>query len=65
MRSLSAHGDYDDLTKFVSCQDAGKVKKIFLVHGEYLTQQDLATRLNRKGFDTVEMPSMHQEVELV
>lgn len=59
--SLSAHGDYDDLTRFVSCQDAEKVKKIFLVHGEYLTQQDFAARLQRKGFSSVEMPAMHQQ----
>jgi metallo-beta-lactamase family protein len=62
--SLSAHGDYDDLTRFVSCQDAEKVKKVFLVHGEYLTQQDFAARLERKGFETIVMPSMHQQIEL-
>jgi metallo-beta-lactamase family protein len=62
--SLSAHGDYDDLTRFVGCQDAEKVKKVFLVHGEYTSQQDLAARLQRKGFENVEMPSMHQEIEL-
>jgi metallo-beta-lactamase family protein len=62
--SMSAHGDYDDLTRFVGCQEAEKVKKIFLVHGEYNTQQELAARLQRKGFENIEMPSMHQEIEL-
>jgi metallo-beta-lactamase family protein len=37
---------------------------VFLVHGEYLVQQEFAARLLRKGFDKVEMPSMHQEFEL-
>jgi metallo-beta-lactamase family protein len=64
MKSMSAHGDNDDLCKFVSCQDAAKVKKVFLVHGEYSAQQELAARLQRKGFENVEIPMMHQEVEL-
>lgn len=64
LKSLSAHGDQDDLCRFVGCQDAEKVQTIFLVHGEYLVQQELAARLNRKGFEKVEMPSMHQEFVL-
>jgi len=61
IKSLSAHGDSDDLCRFIGCQDAEKVKGVFLVHGEYLVQQELAARLQRKGFEKVEMPSMHQE----
>lgn len=61
IKSLSAHGDTDDLCRFIGCQDAEKVKGVFLVHGEYLVQQELSARLARKGFEKVEMPSMHQE----
>lgn len=61
MKSLSAHGDSDDLCRFINCHDAEKVKTVFLVHGEYLVQQELAARLQRKGFEKIEMPSMHQE----
>ena len=61
IKSLSAHGDIDDLCRFIGCQDAEKVKGVFLVHGEYLVQQELCARLNRKGFEKIEMPSMHQE----
>lgn len=64
MKSLSAHGDQDDLARFIGCQDPEKVKKIFLVHGEYLAQQELSARLARKGFDKIEIPSMHQEFDL-
>jgi metallo-beta-lactamase family protein len=64
MKSLSAHGDQDDLARFIGCQDPEKVKKVFLVHGEYLVQQELSARLNRKGFENIEMPSMHQEFVL-
>jgi metallo-beta-lactamase family protein len=62
MRSMSAHGDYDDLCQFLACQDAKQVKKLFLVHGEYEVQQDFKTRLLRKGFTDVEVPDMHYEV---
>ncbi len=64
MKSMSAHGDQDDLVSFVSCQDAEKVKTIFLVHGEYLVQQEFAVRLTRKGFGKIEMPAMNQEFVL-
>jgi metallo-beta-lactamase family protein len=64
IKSMSAHGDTDDLCRFIGCQDAEKVKGVFLVHGEYLVQQELSARLNRKGFEKVEMPSMHQEFVL-
>lgn len=64
MRSMSAHGDYDDLMQFLSCQDPKQVKKLFLVHGEYDVQQDFKQRLLRKGFLDVEIPERHSEVGL-
>ena len=64
MRSMSAHGDYDDLCQFLACQDARKVKKLFIVHGEYGVQQDFKQKLLRKGFADVEIPSLHQEIGL-
>ena len=64
MRSMSAHGDYEDLLHFMACQNAGNVKKVFLVHGEYEKQQHFAKRLIDKGFASVEIPNRHQEFEL-
>jgi len=64
MRSMSAHGDYDDLCQFLACQDPKKVKKLFIVHGEYPVQIDFQKRLIRKGFVDVEIPSLHQEIGL-
>ena len=60
MRSMSAHGDYDDLSQFLSCQDVTLVKKLFIVHGEYEVQQDFQHRLQQKGFRDVEVPGMHE-----
>lgn len=64
IRSMSAHGDYDDLCQFLSCQDPKLVKKLFLVHGEYDVQQDFRNRLIKKGFLDVEIPERHQEIGL-
>lgn len=65
IKSMSAHGDYEDLLQFLSGQDAGKVSKVFLVHGEYDVQQHFAQKLKDKGFQNVEIPFQHQRVELV
>ena len=64
VKSMSAHGDYEDLLHFLSCQDPGQVKKVFLVHGEYEVQQAFAKRIQEKGFASVEIPEYHQEFEL-
>ncbi|MEI8073757.1 MAG: MBL fold metallo-hydrolase RNA specificity domain-containing protein, partial [Bacteroidota bacterium] len=61
MKSMSAHGDYEDLCQFISCQDSAQIKTLFLVHGEYDVQQDFAKRLERKGFKDVEIPDLHEE----
>jgi metallo-beta-lactamase family protein len=64
IKSMSAHGDYDDLLMFLSCQDPAQVKQLFLVHGEYEVQQNFATRLKGHGFKHVAIPEYHQEFEI-
>jgi metallo-beta-lactamase family protein len=64
MRSMSAHGDYEDLCQFLACQNAAQVKQLFLVHGEYDVQVDFRQRLLRKGFADVTIPEQHQTLQL-
>lgn len=64
VQGMSAHGDTDDLLRFISNQGADKVKKIFLVHGEYEVQKTFSDRLGLKGFKNVEIPERHQQFEL-
>lgn len=64
IKSMSAHGDYEDLLHFLSGQDPAKVKELFLVHGEYEVQQHFKKTLNDKGFMNVEIPYQHQRIEL-
>ena len=64
IRSMSAHGDYDDLSQFLACQDPKQVNRLFLVHGEYDVMIDFKSRLMRKGFTDIEIPEMHYEIGL-
>lgn len=50
---LSAHGDHDDLMEVVKHQDKGKLKTVFLVHGETASMQALADSLEFEGYRTV------------
>ncbi len=64
IRSMSAHGDYEDMSQWLACQDSKAVRKLFLVHGEYEVQQQFQQRLLRKGFLDVEIPEQHYEIGL-
>lgn len=64
IKSMSAHGDYEDLLHFLACQDPKETKKIFLVHGEYDVQQNFADTLKEKGFINIEIPYQHQRIDL-
>jgi metallo-beta-lactamase family protein len=64
IRSMSAHGDYEDMSQWLACQDPRQVKTLFLVHGEYTVQQDFKMRLINKGFMDVNIPERHFEIGL-
>ena len=64
IKSMSAHGDYEDLSQWLACQHPQDVKKLFLVHGEYDVQMPFKIRLVKKGFMDVEIPERHYEIGL-
>jgi metallo-beta-lactamase family protein len=64
IRSMSAHGDYEDLTQFLACQIPDLVKQVFVVHGEAEVQDHFAERLRNKGFKEVHTPNMHETIVL-
>lgn len=64
IRSMSAHGDYEDMSQWLACQDPKAVKKLFLVHGEYEVQTVFKDWLLKKGFADVEIPERHAEIGL-
>ncbi|GAC1426149.1 MAG: MBL fold metallo-hydrolase [Flavisolibacter sp.] len=63
IKSMSAHGDYKDLIKWISCQQPGKIKELFLVHGEYPVQTAFKERLIGVGFEKVTIPERHYETQ--
>lgn len=60
IKSMSAHGDYEDMCQWLAGQDPQAVQQLFLVHGEYDVQRDFQERLQRKGFREVMVPVQHQ-----
>ncbi|WP_337044841.1 MBL fold metallo-hydrolase [Emticicia sp. 17c] len=61
---FSGHGDFKDLTNFVTSQDNNKVKKVFLVHGEYSTMQNFKITLNNLGYQQIEIPDKGQTFDI-
>jgi metallo-beta-lactamase family protein len=59
VRSMSAHGDYEDLSQWLASQDPRGIKRLFIVHGEYDVQIAFKQRLIKKGFVDVEIPELH------
>ncbi|HKP31599.1 MAG TPA: MBL fold metallo-hydrolase RNA specificity domain-containing protein, partial [Chitinophagaceae bacterium] len=64
IRSMSAHGDYEDLSQWLACQDKSRVQKLFIVHGDPDVQQVFKDRLLKKGFKDVVVPTLHEEIGL-
>ena len=64
IRSMSAHGDYEDLMQFLACQNPDLVKQVFVVHGEAEVQDHFAEKLRKKGFKEVHAPEMHESFDL-
>jgi metallo-beta-lactamase family protein len=64
IRSMSAHGDYEDLSQWLACQDSRQVKQLFLVHGEYPVQEEFKRRLVKKGYVDVVIPEKGFEIGL-
>lgn len=63
MDSFSAHGDKFEMYDFIKNQ-RGKLRKLFLTHGEYDVQLEWAEFLNKGGFSNIEIPAIGDEFEL-
>jgi len=64
IEAFSGHGDYEEMIAFLSCQDKSRLKKVFLVHGDYPAQQFYATELGKAGFSRIEIPEQGQGFEI-
>jgi metallo-beta-lactamase family protein len=64
LESYSAHADYEEMFKYFECQDKTKIKKVFLVHGEYETQLNFKEKLLDEGYRRISIPSLNEEFDL-
>jgi metallo-beta-lactamase family protein len=62
--SFSGHGDYNEMLKYLECQDKSGVEQTFIVHGEYEVQKNYAEKMRSAGFRNVEIPAPGQSYEL-
>lgn len=61
IEAFSGHGDYNEMKDFLLCQDRKQLKKTFLVHGEYKTQQFYKEVLTKEGFADIAIPAHGEE----
>jgi metallo-beta-lactamase family protein len=61
---FSGHGDLGDLTEFVKYQSPDRLKKVFLVHGEYESMVHFQGHLAGEGYSQVVIPEYGQSFEL-
>jgi metallo-beta-lactamase family protein len=64
MNSYSSHADEPALLDFVGHLDRGRLRRIFLVHGEPVRQQALRAALEQRGHRDVVIPDHGQAFEL-
>lgn len=64
IEAFSGHADYKEMMQFLDCQDKELLRKLFLVHGEYESQQFYKEQLEAKGYRDVAIPEWGEEHEL-
>ncbi|MEQ7799544.1 MBL fold metallo-hydrolase [Pedobacter sp. ASV1-7] len=60
---LSGHGDHNDLVNTVKQQDPNTLKKVFLVHGEIDSMNNLSEALRRESYQVI-LPKRNESYEL-
>jgi metallo-beta-lactamase family protein len=61
---FSGHGDLADLTEFVKYQPTERLRRVFLVHGEYDSMVHFQQHLAAEGYPQVEIPEYGKSYEL-
>lgn len=64
IEAFSGHGDYSEMIDYLSCQNPEQLSRIFLVHGEYESQEFYREELKKKGFKNIDIPELGDVVEL-
>jgi metallo-beta-lactamase family protein len=62
--SFSAHADRRELLDYVGINSPGRLKNIFIIHGEEDQSVSLKDALRSKGYQNVHVPMMGEEFEI-
>ncbi|HMT27973.1 MAG TPA: MBL fold metallo-hydrolase [Bacteroidia bacterium] len=62
--AYSAHADYQEMIGYLKCQDISKVKRLFMVHGDYPVMVNFKSKLNEAGFKDIYIPEKGESVEI-
>jgi len=65
MDSFSAHGDQKEMIDFLNPLDKSRLKKTFLVHGDYDAQTVFRGKLMENGFLNIDIPEQGNEFEII
>lgn len=64
MEFYSAHGDRSEIQRYLDCQDAARVRGLFLVHGEEAPRTAMAEAFKQRGYTDVKLPRLRERFEL-
>ncbi len=64
MNSFSAHADRSELLEWIRRFDKGRLRRVFLVHGDLDQAELLRDRLNGEGLQSISIPERLQEFEI-
>jgi metallo-beta-lactamase family protein len=63
LNAFSSHAGQDELVEYTKTLDKGKLKRIFLVHGELQQAQQLSQKLSEAGYGPIAIPARGDKAE--
>ncbi len=62
--SFSGHGDYEEMRRYLCCQQPERLKGVFIVHGESDAAEAYKEHLREAGFCRIEIPAKGDRYDL-
>ena len=63
--AFSGHADYMEMEEYLRCQNPEKVKKVFIVHGDYNAQLAYGKVLEKAGFKDIVIPEAGETFKII
>ncbi len=62
--SYSAHADYEELLRYLSCQRITEIQQFFIVHGDPAAQDSFKLKLEKVGYQHIFIPEQSESFEI-